>query len=493
MGSRANDTDVPIGPGARAALAMAGWFIIALCGCTVGPDFSRPATTADQNYTASPTPAVMASSQGEADQRIHIGQTIQATWWDLFRSPALSEVLGQAIVGSRTIEAARATLLQAQENVRAAQGALFPQIDAATAATVHQATGGGLLNGGSANLFTIGGTVGYAVDVFGGTRRAVEQQQALADFQNYELAAAYLTLTGDAVGEAIVIASSRAQIQATQDIIASDEQNLTLVRRAFEAGKIARADVLTAETQLDGDRTLLPPLSQQLQVARHGLSVLVGRTPADWSPPDFDLSEIALPADLPLSLPSELARQRPDILAAEAQLHADSAAIGVATAQLYPSINLTAALGQQAVESGAIFSAASTIWSLSAGLTAPIFHGGTLQAQKRAAVDAYQASLATYQQTVLQGLQQVADVLDALSHDAELIDSERRVYDTANASLTLQRLSYAAGKSDLLFLLNAQRAYQQARIGYLRAQAQRLGDSALLLVALGGGWWQAKI
>jgi NodT family efflux transporter outer membrane factor (OMF) lipoprotein len=493
MGSRVNDTEIPIGRRTSAALPAISWLIIVLCGCTVGPDFSRPPTTADQNYTASPTPTVMASSAGEADQRIHIGQTIQATWWDLFKSPALSEVLSQAIAGSKTIEAARATLLQAQENVRAAQGSFFPQVDAAAAAEEHQATGGGLLSGGSANLFTIGATVSYAVDVFGGTRRAVEQQEALADLQNYELAAAYLTLTGNAVGEVISIASLRAQIQATQDVIASDEQNLALVRRSFEAGKVAKTDVLTAETQLDGDRTLLPPLRQQLESARHALTVLVGRTPADWSPPDFDLSEITLPADLPLSLPSELARQRPDILATEAQLHADSAAIGVATAQLYPSINLTAALGQQAVDSGATFSAASTVWSLSAGLTAPIFHGGTLQAQKRAAVDAYQASLATYQQTVLQGLQQVADGLDALSQDAELIDSERRVYDTASASLNLQRLSYAAGKSDLLFLLNAQRAYQQARIGYLRAQAQRLGDSALLLVALGGGWWQAKI
>ncbi|MGA7985033.1 MAG: efflux transporter outer membrane subunit, partial [Burkholderiales bacterium] len=201
----------------------------------------------------------------------------------------------------------------------------------------------------------------------------------------------------------------------------------------------------------------------------------------------------ALPGELPLSLPSALARQRPDILAAEARLHADGAAIGVATARLYPAITLSASLGQQALDAGSLFRSENTVWSLAAGIGGPIFHGGTLRAQRRAAVDAYRASLATYEQTVLQGLQQVADNLQALAHDAELVDAQRQLLDSARTALALQRESYEAGKADLLQLIDAERTYQRARLGATQAQAQRLNDTAQLFVALGGGWWDAKL
>ena len=275
--------------------------------------------------------------------------------------------------------------------------------------------------------------------------------------------------------------------------MADDARNLELVRLKYEAGKAPRTDVLTAETQLAADRAALPGLRQQLAAARDALVVLSGRAPPAWSPPEFALEDFALPRELPLSLPSALARQRPDILAAEARLHADSAAIGVATANLYPSLTLSASLGQQALDGGSLFQSVNTFWSLAGGVTAPLFHGGTLRAQRRAAIDTYSASLASYEQTVLQGLQQVADNLQALAHDAELVDAQRQLLDSARTALALQRASYAAGKADLLQLIDAERTYQRARLGATQAQAQRLNDTAQLFVALGGGWWDAKL
>ena len=248
----------------------------------------------------------------------------------------------------------------------------------------------------------------------------------------------------------------------------------------------------TAESQLANDRTQLPPLQQQLSVAHHALSVLVGKFPGQWSAPDFDLTEFALPAELPVSVPSDLVHQRPDILAAEAQLHASSAAIGVAASQLYPGITLSGTLGVESLSTATLFQSSSRFWNLVANLTAPVFHGGALEAQKQAAIDTFRASAATYQQTVLTAFGQVADVLRALDHDAELVAAQKHALDTSATSLALQRLSYTAGKSDLLQLLNAERAHQQARLGYARAQAQRYQDTTQLFVAMGGGWMTAK-
>jgi NodT family efflux transporter outer membrane factor (OMF) lipoprotein len=458
--------------------------LVLLSGCAVGPDFERPAAPEGERYTARPLPAEITSTTGAEAQRLRPGATIPAQWWELYRSSALTEVLRAAIDGNKTLVAARATLAAARENVLAARGGYWPQLDASASAERRR---------GNPNLYAVGATASYSPDAFGATARGVEQQEALAEQQGYELAAAYLTLTGDVVTQAIAIASLRAQLQATEEVVAEDERNLELVRLKYEAGKAPRTDVLTAETQLAADRSALPGLRQQLAAARDALVILAGRAPAAWSPPDFDLSDFTLPGELPLSLPSALARQRPDILAAEARLHADSAAIGIATARLYPGITLSASLGQQSLDAGSLFNSENTVWSLAAGVAGPIFHGGTLRAQRRAAVDAYRASLATYEQTVLQGLQQVADTLQALAHDAELVDAQRQLLDSARTALTLQRASYEAGKADLLQLLDAERTYQRARLAAVQAQAQRLRDTAQLFVALGGGWWDAKL
>lgn len=461
---------------------------IVLTGCTVGPNFIRPAPPGLTRYTTRPIPQALESTMGESAQNIELGRRISKQWWQLFNSPALNTVVQYAIRQNRTLQAARQTLAAAEEEVVAVRGGLYPQLALNAGAERARNPGRGPIS----NLYSIGATVNYALDVFGGTQRAVEQQQALAQLQRDQVAAAYLSLTGNAVDETIKIASLRAQINATRGVIAGDRQTLLLVEQAFQVGKVARTDVLTAETQLASDQTTLPPLRQQLSAARDALAILTGRPPATWSAPNFDLASLTLPKTLPLSLPSKLARQRPDILAAEAQLHADSAAIGVATAQLFPSITLDASLGQQAMETGTLFNTANEFWSLSAQILAPLFEGGTLQAQRRAAIDTYRAALATYEQTVLQGFQQVADTLKSLQHDADLVGAQRLLLDTASESLRLQRISYAAGKTNILNLIDADRTYQRARIGFIQSRAQRLTDSAQLFVALGGGWWYRR-
>lgn len=471
--------------------------MVGLAGCAVGPDFARPAPPAVTDYTSSETPATVAPGAEQAEQRLATGQSVSAQWWQLLRSPPLNEVLQQAIAGNRTLEAAKATLAQAQQAVIQARGGFYPQLDLSAKAQRQRASASGLVSGGTAagaapapiNIYSVGATVSYAPDVFGGTRRLVEQQEALAENQRYQLAAAYLTLTGNAVTQAINIASTRLQISAVEAIIAEDEQNLRLVQTKFDAGKAARSDVLTAESQLANDRTQLPPLRQQLSAARHALSILAGKFPVEWSPPDFDLAGFTLPGELPVSVASQLVRQRPDILAAEAQLHASSAAIGIATAQMYPNITLSGTTAYTSLSSATLFQDSSRTWNLIAELTAPIFHGGALEAQKQGAIEAFRAAFATYQQTVLQAFGQVADTLRALGHDGELVAAQKNALDTSSESLALQRLSYEAGKSNLLQLLDAERSQQQARLGYARAQAQRFQDTAQFFVAMGGGWW----
>ena len=426
---------------------------------------------------------------------MQLGEEIKGRWWTLLQSPEIDALLDRAIAGSRTLASARATLAQSRDAVAAARGELLPQVTGSASAERQrfaQVRSVPLTSKGPiSNLYSIGADVSYALDVFGGVRRAVEESEAQSDAARYELAAAYLTLTGSAVTQAIAVASLRAQIDASERILADDADNLALVERRFAAGKAARSEVLTAQTQLAADQAPLPPLRQQLAAARHALSVLAGELPSDWTPPDFELSALALPSELPISLPSELVRQRPDIRAAEALLHAASAAIGVATAQLFPSITLSGSIGSQALTTGALFTGPGAVWTLAAAAAQPIFRGGTLWAQRRAAIDAYDASLATYQQTVLQGFQQVADLLRALGHDHELVDAQQALYETASESLHVERVGYEAGKIDALHLVDAQRSFQQASLGLARARAQRLGDSALLLVAVGGGWSDA--
>jgi NodT family efflux transporter outer membrane factor (OMF) lipoprotein len=282
-------------------------------------------------------------------------------------------------------------------------------------------------------------------------------------------------------------------LKAVHDILDIDRENLKLVRQERQAGVVPDSDVVLAESQLAADQTLEPGLNQQLSAAKHALAVLVGRPPGDWSPPEFDLVALTLPSRLPVSLPSELVHQRPDIQAAEAQLHAASAQVGVATAQLYPTITLSAGISASQLNAGNLFNPSGLVWSLAAGLTQPVFDGGTRRAERRAALAEFKASAADYQQTVLQSFGQVADILDALDHDAQLLAAQRRALDMASESMRLQRINYAGGGTGLIALLDAQRQQQQALLGYARAEAQRYQDTTQLLVAMGGGWWDANL
>jgi len=461
---------------ARVAPAAAALFLSA--GCLVGPNYSRPAASNDAGYA----PAMRAGQTGPP--AFDYGRGIPAEWWALFRSDRLDEVLRRAIAANHTLAAASFTLAQAREAIVAARSGYYPHVD--FGASLRRGASG---FGAPTNLFALGPTVSYSIDAFGETRRQVEQASAIAERQNYELAAAYLALTGGSVTEAITIAAARLEIATVEDIIKNDQKNLDLTRRAFDAGRVAKADVLTAESQLEADRTLLPTLHQQLNVARHALTVLVGETPAQWTPPDFEMQEFTLPPTLPVSLPSDLVRQRPDILSAEAELHADSAAIGVATAQMYPQITLSASLLQEAVALADLFKQAGSLWSVGGDADAPLYHGGALAAQKRAATDAYRAQLELYQDTVLGAFQQVADVLSALEEDAALVAAAEQSLTISSDSLRLQRSSYTAGKTSALQLIIAENIHSQALLSNARAQAQRMQDSAQLFVALGGGWW----
>jgi len=476
----------------RSILALAGAALLA--GCGLLPGYKAPPVPAETGYTPNALPSVLSAGGAGADQRFVLGEKISGSWWKLFGSSALDRVLAEAIEGNRTLAAAKASLAEAREAVAVAASGYYPQADFALSAERERnnfkAVGLTGFPPKQFNVYSLGPTVSYSFNPAGLTGKQVEQARALEAAQNYETEAAYLTLTGSVATEIITVASIRAQIKAIEDLLNDDAHNLRLVQDELRAGAATDLDVETANSQLASDRTLLPPLRQQMSTAHHALAVLVGKPPAAWSPPDIDLDALTLPAELPVSLPSALVHQRPDILVSESQLHAASAAVGVASAALYPNITLSAGVAQQFLKPEAIFDPASNIWNVGAAMAAPLFHGGALRAQKRGSEDAYQAALANYEQTVLQSFGQVADLLDGLSHDAELLAAEQTAYQSAAKALDLVRTSYGLGNSTLLQVLDAQRTFQQARIGLVRAQAQRYLDSAQLFVAMGGGWWE---
>jgi NodT family efflux transporter outer membrane factor (OMF) lipoprotein len=458
-----------------------------LSGCAVGPNFTRPTPPAADGYIAPGSPQSQAPATA-AGQHTELGQQIVGSWWSLFRSDVIDTVVAQAVEHNRTLEASTATLRQARALALASQGARYPQVGL-TAGIGRQKYGQELF-GGSFNLppftyFAVGPTVSYTLDA-GGIARTIEGQRAVADVTQHQLDAAYLTVTGQAVMQTLAIASARAQIATIETILSQDRDNLKLVQTSFDEGSAARIDVVSAQSQLATDMALLPPLRQELSRAHHALSVVLGRAPLNELPPDLDLVQVTLPLDIPVSLPSELAHRRPDILAAEARLHAATSAVGVAESNLYPKIQLNGTVGQQAVNAGDLFNGSNTAWSLISGLTMPLFDGGTLRAQKRAAVEAMHASAANYEQTVLEAFGQVADLLDALNHDAEQLDAQAHAQEAAQNNLDLARASYQEGNVGVIQVLDAQRAFQQARLGYVRSEAQRYLDTVQLFLALGG-------
>jgi NodT family efflux transporter outer membrane factor (OMF) lipoprotein len=341
------------------------------------------------------------------------------------------------------------------------------------------------------NLFTLSATVSYALDVFGGQRRMVEGLRADVDVQRSIALGTYLALSANIVNTVIARAAYAAQIEATEDLVAQEQEQLRLTEIQAEAGTVPYANVLAIRSQLAATTATLPPLRQRLSQADHLLATLAGAAPAEWKAPAVGLVDLALPRDLPVSLPSELVRQRPDILAAEAQLHSSSAAIGVATAALFPSFTVSGTAGLSNTVFANLPSAVSAFWSVGASVTAPVFRGGTLWFQRKAAIDAYQQSLANYRQTVLGAFAQVADVLRAIEHDAQALQAQSEALDAAEQAFGLVQVNYQAGTANYLQVLVADAQYQQAKLGRLSALGQRLQDTAALFVALGGGWWNA--
>jgi NodT family efflux transporter outer membrane factor (OMF) lipoprotein len=463
-----------------------------LAGCAVGPDFVRPQPPAATQFTQGKEPTVTVMADGQA-QRFDQGAKIVAEWWRLFQSPQLDRVIKEAVAQNANLQAAQARLRQSQENLQAGYGVFLPQVSGSFSPVRQRFTtaqfGAGAAPGNIFNLFTSSVSVSYLLDVFGGQRRTVEGLAAQVDYQDYTALATYLTLLGNVVNAAIAQAAYRAQINATQQIIGFQKEQLRLTETQAQAGTVPYTNVVSLQAQLAATEATLPPLKQNLDKTSHLLAALVGRTPAEWSAPQLDLKDFTLPKHLPITLPSELVRQRPDILAAEATLQAACANIGVATAAMFPSFNLSASYGQTAVEITKLFGTAANVWSFGAKLAQPLFTGGTLWHQRKAAIEAYQASASDYRQVVVTAFQQVADTLRAVEHDAETLQAQTAALAAAAQALKLVQANYQAGLANYLQLLTADNQYQQARIGLIQAQALRFQDNAALFVALGGGWW----
>jgi NodT family efflux transporter outer membrane factor (OMF) lipoprotein len=470
-----------------------------LAGCAVGPDFRAPEAPQTSRYTETPLPTETVGTPGigGASQRFVPGAKIEQQWWALFRSPALDRLIREAIADSPNLAAAQATLRQAKENYAASSGALlYPGVDANVSATREKFSGAAIGQGnfGSAifNLYNASVNVSYTLDIFGRNRRELEGLQAQVDYQGFQLDGAHLALTANVVTAAVREASLRAQIQATRDIIASEEQELQVVERQRQLGAVARLAVLAQSTQLAQTRATLPPLERDLARTRHLLAVLAGQLPSEASLPAFELEALTLPQELPVSLPSDLVRQRPDIRASEALLHQASAQIGVATANLYPQITLTGSLGTETTHFRDLLSGGSGVWSIGAALLQPLFHGGQLQAERRAAIAAYEQAGAQYRETVLQAFQNVADSLRSLDDDARTLKAQADAEALSRDTLDLTQRQYQLGGVSYLALLVAQRQYHQARIGLVQAQSTRYADVAALFQALGGGWWNRE-
>lgn len=470
-----------------------------LTSCMVGPDFHNQTSPKITKYTSDTLPGKTASAPVSGGNRQYFikGEDIPAQWWALFHSPVINDLVSRGITASPNMVAAQAALQQAQENYNAQFGSTyFPSVTAQFTPQRQRFTGATIGNpdakGVIFNLFSLSATVSYTFDIFGGERRQLEALSAQVNYQQYELRATYLTLTSNIVISAITDASLNDQIQATQDLINAQQKELHIIQKQFELGGASLADVMTQQTQLAQTRATLPPLEKSLAQTGDSLAALIGSYPGEINIPHINLDTLQLPSDLPLSLPSSLIQQRPDIKASEALLHVASAQVGVATANLFPQLTLNANYGYTAQSLNNLFSPDSTVWTIGGQILAPIFQGGSLNAKKRAAVDAYNQALAQYQETVIQAFQNVADTLEALTTDADNLKAQSLAEKSSHETLLLTQKQYSLGAASYLTLLNAQRQYQQTRINRIQAQALRFNDTAALFQALGGGWWNQE-
>ncbi|NIE59544.1 MULTISPECIES: efflux transporter outer membrane subunit [unclassified Burkholderia] len=479
---------------ARGCMLVAAALLVA--GCAVGPDFHAPDAPATQRYTRGEPPATTASTAGptgDAQTFASAAHTPQH-WWTRFGSEPLNRLVDTAWHNSPTLAQARARLDEARQNHAAEAGAtMLPKVDASLSATRQRVdtTAFGLPanvpSPGPFTLYDASVSVSYVLDVFGGNRRALEALRAQVDYQAYTLDAARLTLAGNVVATAILRASLAQQVAHTRQLIDAQARQLRIVEARFAAGGVSRADVHAQRALLAQTRASLPPLEARLAQAGHRLAILLGVPPSDAVLPDLTLDALALPRTLPVALPSTLARERPDIRAAEAVLHQASANVGVATANLYPRFSISAGIGSERTRIADLVSGLN-VWNVGLGLTQPLFHGGELRAKKRAAEAAYDAAFASYRETVLEALQQVADAMRAVEHDAAALQARDTAAQEAAASNRIAGDRYAAGGISTFDLLDAQRQALQTALDRTRAQADRLADTAALFQALAGSW-----
>jgi len=472
------------------AVALSG----VLCCCAVGPNFVRPKAPPVTHYAYGEDPTVTASAQATA-QHFAPGAKLAADWWHLFNSSQLDAVVSEALAGNPGLDAAQASLRQSEDSLRSGYGIFYPQLDADASATRQRYAPVKLdqnLPAAVFNLFTLSASASYALDLFGGERRLIEGLGAQVDLQRASERATYLTLASNIVNTIIAKAAYRAEIDATQQLIELQGEQVKLAEIQAQAGTVPYSNVLSLKSQLASYEAMLPQLEQKLAQSDDLLATLAGHVPAEWKAPDIALTDLTLPSDLPVSLPSELVRQRPDILVAEATAHAASANIGVATAALLPSVTLSGNYSANGLSPGKLLSASGRAWSVGADASAPLFRGGTLWFKRKAAIDYYRQASALYRQTVLSAFGQVADTLRALDHDAAALVAQDAAVDAAEQALHLVQVNYSSGLGNYLDVLNADAQYHQAKINDLQAVAVRYQDTVALYVALGGGWWTAQ-
>jgi NodT family efflux transporter outer membrane factor (OMF) lipoprotein len=470
--------------------------LLGLSSCAVGPNYHPPA--APSTGSIAPAASLKPTKAGNAAQNFTVGADIQGDWWTLFHSPALNSLVTAAFTHNPTLVQAQNALLQQEEVVRADAGGLLPKVSASFQAEREQIAAGQLATFGANataakippfSLFNASVGVSYTLDVFGGTRRQIESAQAQADYQRDVLEATYLSLSSNVITAAVQVASLQAQIDATNMIIADEQNALDIMQRRAELGGVPVADVISQESTLASERATLPPLQSQLALEQNQLAALTGALPTAFTRQVLPLEDLHLPRDLPVSLPSYLVQQRPDIREAADQLHEATANVGVATANMLPQITLSGSYGEEALKVSQLFTPQAALWSLVAGITQPIFQGGQLRAQRKEMVYALRAAGAAYQNTVITAFQNVDDALQALQYDALALTAYQAAEDAARRSLVVTRAQYQLGGQPFTAVLTAETTYQTAVINRVKAQASRLSDTAALFVALGGGWW----
>lgn len=474
-----------------AALARAGSAIctVLLGGCAVGPDYVRP----ELDLPAAYLPGNKAPKSNSDAQRFLESRSVPAQWWRAFGSADINNLVEMSLAYNPSVGEAIGALEQAKWNVRAQEGAFFPQVTGAWASTREKlaapAAAPSSFRGEIFTLHTPQVSVGFLPDVWGKNRRAVEALLSVADAQYYQLEATYLTLATNVVVAVIQEAALADQIAATRDIVKINKRILDILQKEFQAGAAAGLDVASQESQLAQTEALLPPLEKAYQQQRNVIATLTGRYPADTSRKPTSLRAIRLVRDLPVIVPSQLIEQRPDVRSAEAQVQQASAEIGVAVANLLPQFAISGDVGWTAHTIGALFTPQSLVWSITGSVMQPIFDGGTLRAKREAAEAAYLEAASAYRSSVLTALQNVADVLRAIEADQKAVRAAIAYEKASDKALKMVETELKAGQVAIATLLTAQQNYQEARLSVIQARALLLADTAALFQALGGGWW----